>query len=104
MNEKYKKCGWLFVIYGTIVTSLMLVTFQYIRDFSAIPTPYYYVTALIYLLHLSLIICGFLLIQSKHKVHNFMLPLSIITCLNVPLGSFIGGYYLYLRFKISDEN
>jgi hypothetical protein len=103
MGDKYKKSGWGFLIYGFTLSIIMLVYFQYIKNFNDLSLMYYLLSIAVFILTLATSICGYYLINYNSKIHKFSVPIAWVLMINVPVGTFIGGAYLWIHLKNKDD-
>ncbi|WP_220465376.1 MULTISPECIES: hypothetical protein, partial [unclassified Colwellia] len=65
----------------------------------SIPSGIKLLVSLLFVVNLLAFLCGIYLLKENTVVHKFALPVSIVMLLSFPFGTFVGGLYLWERFK-----
>jgi len=102
MDNQFKESGWAFVIYGSFSFLVSLAVYVFITFLTHNSDISFLISLLlgIFLVFSFLILlCGLQLLKGNKGVHKVALPLSIITLFNAPVGTIVGGLYLWQRFK-----
>ncbi len=101
MEDKYKVCGWAFAIYGALIIFLSVIIYSMIPINSTLNFLIlnYALFSVVSVVGLLTFLCGIQFFKGNPNVHKFALPLSILALINVPIGSAVGGLYLWLRYK-----
>lgn len=90
--------GWLFSIYG----GTFLVFFLGFNNFivskvSVLPFPIHIFIYCVITLNFLTLLCGIYLLKENENVHKVTLPIAFFILLSFPLGTLVGGVYLYQR-------
>lgn len=102
MNKKFEISGWSFIAYGVLfsITSILALlmlskfddSFPHIGIFHA-----FFVFGVA--INILTVFCGAGLLMGKEYVHKIALPVSIFLLLNVPVGTVVGGIYLWQKLQ-----
>lgn len=103
MDNHFKESAWAFLAYGTLSLLVLLnLYFFFLENFADGSMFELFASLLIGLfaiVSLLMIYTGLQLLKGQPKAHKLALPIAIITLLHVPVGSIVGGIYLWQRNK-----
>jgi hypothetical protein len=103
MDNQFKISGWAFTVYGAIVVLAFMFAYYYgvtqYLNVQSIPSGIKLLVSLLFVVNLLAFLCGIYLLKENTVVHKFALPVSIVMLLSFPFGTFVGGLYLWERFK-----
>jgi len=106
LKNYYKVTGYAFILYGFLGLAISIY-FGSNSDglaFNNFNTIFVYVLYCLFItVHFLAFLSGFYLIKGAPKVHKVALPIAIIIMLNFPIGSAIGGFYLWQYSKYKDK-
>ncbi|WDE08713.1 hypothetical protein SG34_032940 [Thalassomonas viridans] len=101
MEDKFKVCGWAFTIYGIILLSVSIILYVTLINNSLLNVmPFNYMLfTFVFVVGLLTFLCGIYIFKGNPNVHKIALPISVLALINFPIGTVVGGLYLWLRFK-----
>jgi len=104
MERSFKESGWTFLVCGSFAVCWSL--YLYFLSFHEHPLldfglnfSFYSILSVLLVFYSSIALCGFYLIKGNSNVHKIALPLSIVLLVFFPVGTVIGGIYLWQRYK-----
>jgi hypothetical protein len=104
VNDQYKFSGWAFSIYGGL-TSISLLSVAYFvlgpnsLSTSSPPTVLFVFYGVLIATHLLAFLGGILLLKQHPFAHKIALPASFLIMMSFPVGTIIGGNYLWWWFQ-----
>jgi drug/metabolite transporter (DMT)-like permease len=90
MNTHKRIIGTLWIVTALILAVLLLLTLDRLSS---------QVITLAFLLCVVQLLAGYSLLKNLRWSHWLNLPLAVVSLSNIPLGTFIGAYYLWYYFK-----
>ncbi|SHF19592.1 hypothetical protein SAMN04487965_1601 [Microbulbifer donghaiensis] len=108
MSREERISGWLIIVYASFMLLVLSAAFLiFFANFGEVvvsaPASLFsiYGTALLFFILINLLglIAGILVVRGEDSASRLALPFSIVSILNVPVGTLVGGFYLwqYLR-------
>jgi fumarate reductase subunit D len=103
MDDQFKLSGWAMTLYGLATFSAFIyVLFLTITQLSLFESFSFVVNVLLlimFLINVLPLFCGFHLLKHNKNIHKLALPTSVIIMLAFPVGTVVGGLYLWQRYK-----
>jgi hypothetical protein len=99
MEDKYKTSAWLFIVYGGVMIAFIFTMFNWMERLNNFPSITYILLSILLIGNMLTLMCGIFLLKNNDNAHKFGIPVAIFTILNFPLGTIVGGIYLWTRFK-----
>jgi len=96
MEDKYKICGWAFSIYGALILVFSAFVYSIISIEIGSLDFIFFIAA--FVLGLLTFLCGVLIFKGNKYRHKIALPIAVLSLVNIPLGTLVGGFYLWLRY------
>ncbi|MCC5826327.1 hypothetical protein [Alkalimonas sp.] len=102
-KHQYRMAGWAFVLYGGAGVlwffNLRLLDMSYQPFLHLLPIPFLLHVNLMLMIDFLTLLCGIYLLKQHEPVHRLALPVALVNLLALPIGTLVGGLYLWLYFK-----
>ncbi|MEE2000912.1 hypothetical protein QWY20_05560 [Alkalimonas sp. MEB108] len=102
-KQQYSMAGWAFAIYGGSGVlwffNLQLLDISYQPFLHLLPIPFLLHVNLILMIDFLTLLCGIYLLKQHDSVHRVALPVAMINLLALPIGTMVGGLYLWFYYK-----
>ncbi|WP_323845542.1 hypothetical protein [Microbulbifer magnicolonia] len=104
MSSEEKISGWLIIAYSSFMVLMLSAAFSvFFGSFTEVvvnaPNSLFgiYGTVLLFFILINLlgVIAGILVVMGKNYASRLALPFSIVSILNVPVGTVVGGFYIW---------
>ncbi len=108
MSKEQLIAGWMIIIYSAFMTIGLLSGFavmfgQFGDAIASHPGSFLGLSAtfllLFALVNIVGILAGFLVIKDSDIAVNLALPFSMVSILNVPVGTIVGGFYIWQHLR-----
>ncbi len=103
MDDQFKLSGWAMTLYGfATLSAFIYILFLSITQLSLFESFSFVVSVLlfiIFLINVLPLLCGLHLLKHNKNIHKLALPTSVVIMLAFPVGTVVGGIYLWQRYK-----
>ena len=103
MDNQFKISGIAFTAYGAFEVLAFLFVYVFgatqLSSIESLPISILLLVNILLAINFLALLCGIYLLKQNQAVHKFALPVSIVLLLSFPFGTFVGGLYLWQRFK-----